>query len=52
MATTGLGDQDRLEGSSNHIIRKARMSFLLDEHALKSYPENIEAEPTDEIQLK
>jgi len=41
MATSGLRDQDRLDGVSNYAIWKARMTFLLDEHALKMYVDNV-----------
>ena len=41
MATIGLRDQDRLEGASNYVIWKDRMSFLLDEHDLKAYIDNV-----------
>ena len=52
MATVGLRDQDRLDGSSNYVIWKARMSFLLDEHGLKAYINNLVAVPQDPNQLK
>lgn len=52
MATVGLQDQDRLEGASNYVIWKARMSFLLDEHGLKVYINNLVAVPQDPNQLK
>lgn len=34
---SGLRDQDWLEGASNYVIWKARISFLLDEHELKAF---------------
>ena len=43
MATSGLRDQDRLDGASHYVIWKARMSFLLDEHVLKAYVNNVVA---------
>lgn len=43
MTTVGLWDQDRLDGASNYVIRKARMSFLLDEYGLKPYIDAIVA---------
>ena len=49
---SGLRDQDRLDGASNYAIRKARMTFLLDEHALKMYVDNVMAEPQDVDPLK
>lgn len=48
MDTIGLRDQDRLEGASKFFIWKARMSFLLDEHGLKSYMDNVVVVPRDE----
>ena len=52
MATNGLRDQDQLDRASNYVISKVRMSFLLDEHALKTYVDNVVAEPTDADPLK
>ena len=52
MATTGLQDQDRLDGDSNYLIWKARMSFLLDEYGLETYIDAMAAMPQDENQLK
>lgn len=52
MATNGLRDHDRLDRASNYVIWKARMPFLLDEHALKIYVDNVVAMPTDEDSLK
>ena len=47
MATAGLRDQDRLDGVSNYVIWKARMSFLIDEYGLKAYIDNVVAIPQD-----
>ena len=47
MATSELRDQDILGGASNYAIWKARMSFLLDEHALKTYVNSVVVVPTD-----
>lgn len=52
MAANGLRDQDRLDGSSNYLIWKARMSCLLDEHFLKIYVDNMVVEPTNPDPLK
>ena len=52
MAPSGLRDQDRLDGASNYAIWKARMSFLLDEHALKTYVDNVVAVLVDADPLK
>jgi len=52
MATCGLRDQDRLDGASNYVTWKARMSFLLDKHALKTYVDSVVVEPTDADPLK
>ena len=52
MTTSGLRDQDRLEGASNYVIWKARMSFLLDEHSLKTYVDSVVVEPADADPLK
>jgi len=51
MATIGLRDRDRLDGPSNYVIRKDRMSFLLNKHGLKTYAANVVAKPTDQQQL-
>lgn len=52
MAASGLRDQDRLDGASNYVIWKARISCFLDEHFLKVYIDNVVAKPTDPNQLK
>ena len=52
MATSGLRDQDRLDGASNYAIWKARMPFLLDEHGLKTYVDNVVVVPADADPLK
>ena len=36
-----MRDHDRLDGASSYVIWKARMLFLLDEHALKTYIDNV-----------
>jgi len=41
MTTNGLRDYDRLDGASNYVIWKERMAFLLYEHSLKTYVENV-----------
>jgi len=41
METNGLRDHDRLDGASNYVIWKARMTFFLDEHALKTYVDSV-----------
>lgn len=46
MTTSALRDQYRLAGASNYVISKARISFLLDEHALKTYVDIVVVEPT------
>jgi len=52
MATSGLRDHDRLDGASNYVIWKVRMSCLLDENFLKVYVDKVVAEPIDPDQLK
>lgn len=52
MTTVGIRDQDRLDGASNYIIWKVRMSFLLDEFGLKTYIDAVVTIPTDTDQLK
>ena len=52
MASSGLRDQDRLEGASNYVIWKARISFLLDEHDLKTFIDSVEVVPIDAYPLK
>jgi len=41
-----------LDGASNYAIWKARMSFLLDEHALKTYIDSVVAVAVDVDPLK
>jgi len=52
MTTNGLRDQDKLDEASNYVIWKARISFLLDEHALKTYVDNMVVVPADANLLK
>ena len=52
MASNKLRDQDWLEGASNYVIWKARISFLLDEHDLKAFIDNVVAVPADVDPLK
>ena len=52
MATSGLGDQDKLDGASNYVIWKERMKFLLDEHSLKIYVDSVVVVPADQNPLK
>ena len=52
MRATRLRDQDRLEGASNFVIWKERISFLLDEHDLKAFIDNVVDVPTDSDLLK
>jgi len=52
MAIAGLRDQDRLDGASNYIIWKVRMSFLLDDFGLKTYIDAVVAVRTDPNPLK
>jgi len=52
MATSGLRDQERLDGASNYVIWKARMSFLLDKHALKTYVDSVVVVAADPDPLK
>eukprot|EP00253_Pinus_taeda_P032495 PITA_32495 len=49
MRNTFLGS---LEGASNYIIWKARISCLLDEHNLKTYVDSVVVVPTDLDPLK
>lgn len=51
MVTTGLRDQDSLDGASNFSIWKAMMLFLLDEHGLKEFSTKIIVVPTNPIQF-
>ena len=41
MASARLRDQDRLDGASNYVIWKARISCLLVEHDLKAYVNSV-----------
>jgi len=52
MVDNGLRDQDRLDGASNYVIWKARISCLLDEHDLKAYVDSVVVEPVDVDPLK
>lgn len=52
METSCLRDQDRLDGASNYVIWKVRISFLLDEHLLKTYVENMVAVPANQDLIK
>ena len=52
MEASWLRDQDRLDGASNYVIGKARMSCLLDENFLKVYVNNLVAEPADPNPIK
>ena len=52
MASSGLCDHDQLEGASNYVIWKARISFLLDEHDLKHFINSAQAESVDEAPLR
>lgn len=52
MAIARLRDQDRLDGASNYVIWKKRMSSLLDEFGLKAYIDNALAVPQDAYQQK
>ena len=52
MAASVLRDQDQLEGASNYVIWKARISLLLDEHDLKHFLDSVQAEPVDVAPLR
>lgn len=52
MVESGLRDQDWLEGSSNYVIWKEMMKFLLDEHDLKLFIEGVLVVLLDEDPLK
>jgi len=41
-----------LDGASNYVISKARMSCLLDEHFFKIYVNSVVVEPMDPDPLK
>jgi len=51
MASTGLRDQDKLEGASNFGVWKAKISFLLKENCLKEYATSVVAISADPIHL-
>lgn len=51
MATKWLRDRDRLNDASNYVIWNDKMSLLLNEHGLKTYPDNVVAKPTYQQQL-
>jgi len=52
LASTRLRDQDQLDGASNYVIWKARISCLLDEHDLKTYVNSVVVVPADADPLK
>lgn len=52
METNGLRDHYKLDGASNYFTWKARMSFLLDEHALKRNVNSVVVIPADADLLK
>lgn len=52
MASARLRDQDQLDGASNYVIWKARISCLLDEHDLKMYVDSVIVVPSDADPLK
>ena len=52
MAANGLQYQDWLDGASNYVIWKARISCLLDEHNLKTYVDSVVVVPMDPDPLK
>ena len=52
MATNGLRYHDRLDGASNYVIWKARMSCLMDEHFLMIYIDRVVVEPANLDPLK
>ena len=52
MAPARLRDHDQLDGASNYVIWKARISFLLDEYGLKANIDNVVVVPMDLDQLK
>ena len=52
MTANGLRDQDWLDGASNYVIWKARISCLLDEHDLKMYIDSVVVVPNDTDPLK
>ena len=52
MSSNTLLDQDRLEGTSNYVIWKSMIEFLLDEHDLKALIDNAVAEPLDTTHLR
>jgi len=52
MEANGLRDQDWLDGASNYVISKARISFLLDDHDLKMYVDSVVVVLSDGDPLK
>jgi len=52
MAIASLKYNYRLECSSNYVIWKAKMSFLLGEYGMKAYIDNVVVVPEDVDQLK
>ena len=52
MSIARIRDHDMLDGASNYVIWKERMSFLLDEYGLKTYIYALVVVPQDADHLK
>lgn len=52
MVAAGLRDQDRLDGASNYVIWKAKISYVLDKHDLKMSVNSVVVVPVDANSLK
>ena len=51
MVSTGLRDQDKLDGASTFGVWKAKISLLLEENGIKDYVTSIVVVPTVVTQL-
>lgn len=52
MASVGLIDQGWLDGASNYVIWKPRISCLLNEHDFKTYVDSVVVVPANANPLK
>jgi hypothetical protein len=51
MASTSLGFEDRLDGASNFLSGKVRVTLLLEENELRGIVKDVVPSPTDPQQL-
>lgn len=49
MASIGLRDQDKLDGTSNFDVWKSKILLLLEKDKLKEYATTVVAIPTNQV---